>query len=73
MRDSDWSREILLRSDWLGPFVAICTTNGEKSPDNLLCRGPNSTSVVRSFCHNQPFLTKELMLFLLSIYQRASI
>ena len=26
MRDSDWSREILLRSDWLGPFVAICTT-----------------------------------------------
>ena len=27
MRDSDWSREILLRSDWLSPFVAICTTN----------------------------------------------
>ena len=26
MRDSDWSRQILLRSDWLGPFVAICTT-----------------------------------------------
>ena len=27
MRDSDWSRQILLRSDWLPPFVAICTTN----------------------------------------------
>ena len=51
----------------------ISPENGEKSPDNLLCRGPNSTSVVRSFCNNQPFLTKELMLLLLSIYQRASI
>ena len=27
MRDSDWSREILLRSDWLGPSVAIYTTS----------------------------------------------
>ena len=27
MRDSDWSRPNLLRSDWLGPFVAICTTD----------------------------------------------
>ena len=27
MRDSDWSRKILLRSDWLLPSVAICTTN----------------------------------------------
>ena len=26
MRDSDWSREILLRSDWLLPSVAIMTT-----------------------------------------------
>ena len=26
MRDSDWSREILLRSDWSGPSVAIYTT-----------------------------------------------
>ena len=42
--------------------------NGGKSHDNLLSRGPNSTSVVRSFCHNQSFLTKELMLLLLSIY-----
>ena len=29
MRDSDWSREILLRSDWLSPFVAICTTRAK--------------------------------------------
>ena len=27
MRDSDWSRQILLRSDWLGPQVAPYTTN----------------------------------------------
>ena len=27
MRDSDWSREILLRSDWSGPSVAIYTTH----------------------------------------------
>ena len=26
MRDSDWSREILLRSDWLVPRVAPITT-----------------------------------------------
>ena len=26
MRDSDWSRENLLRSDWLGPSVALYTT-----------------------------------------------
>ena len=26
MRDSDWSREILLRSDWSGPSVATMTT-----------------------------------------------
>ena len=26
MRDSDWSRQILLRSDWLGPSVAPITT-----------------------------------------------
>ena len=26
MRDSDWSRENLLRSDWLGPLVATMTT-----------------------------------------------
>ena len=26
MRDSDWSRQILLRSDWLLPIGAIMTT-----------------------------------------------
>ena len=26
MLDSDWSRNFLLRCDWLGPFVALCTT-----------------------------------------------
>ena len=27
MRDSDWSRPIFLRSDWLGLIGAIMTTN----------------------------------------------
>ena len=27
MRDSDWSRQFLLRSDWLGPSVAPITTH----------------------------------------------
>ena len=27
MRDSDWSRQILLRSDWLPTRVALITTN----------------------------------------------
>ena len=27
MRDSDWSRRNLLRSDWLGPKVAMYTTH----------------------------------------------
>ena len=27
MRDSDWSRQILLRSDWLPPSVAPYTTD----------------------------------------------
>ena len=26
MRDSDWSRQIVLRSDWLLPIVALYTT-----------------------------------------------
>ena len=26
MRDADWSRENLLRSDWSGPRVALYTT-----------------------------------------------
>ena len=26
MRDADWSRPNLLRSDWLGPTVAMITT-----------------------------------------------
>ena len=34
MRDSDWSRKILLRSDWLLPSVAICTTAVVHRVDN---------------------------------------
>ena len=30
MRDSDWSRRNLLRSDWSGPRVAIYTTKVSK-------------------------------------------
>ena len=35
MRDSDWSRENLLRSDWLGLIGAIMTTNGLAETLNL--------------------------------------
>ena len=31
MRDSDWSRPNLLRSDWLGPSVAPITTYGKET------------------------------------------
>ena len=35
MRDSDWSRKFLLRSDWLLLIVASMTTDGIKSlPDS---------------------------------------
>ena len=34
MRDSDWSREILLRSDWLSPYVAICTTEDSQPTED---------------------------------------
>ena len=33
MRDSDWSRENLLRSDWLGPLVATMTTVIDQQTD----------------------------------------
>ena len=32
MRDSDWSRKVLLRSDWSGPSVALSTTNDKAIP-----------------------------------------
>ena len=34
MRDADWSRETLLRSDWLGPIVAPITTGVGKELDD---------------------------------------
>ena len=34
MRDSDWSREILLRSDWSGPSVALLTTDKDFARTN---------------------------------------
>ena len=45
MRDADWSRPNLLRSDWLGPQVAICTTDEREIREFCLsalvrCRGP---------------------------------
>ena len=33
MRDSDWSRQILLRSDWLVPRVALITTGVDRNPE----------------------------------------
>ena len=31
MHDSDWSRQNLLRTDWLGPSVATMTTLDEQN------------------------------------------
>ena len=36
MRDSDWSREILLRSDWSGPKGASITTDFKIQTDNKI-------------------------------------
>ena len=36
MRDSDWSRQILLRSDWLVLNGAIMTTSTDQEPSLLL-------------------------------------
>ena len=33
MHDSDWSRQNLLRSDWLGPSVATMTTDDFSASD----------------------------------------
>ena len=35
MRDSDWSRQNLLRSDWLGPSVASMTTNKQMEREHV--------------------------------------
>ena len=37
MRDSDWSRQNLLRSDWLLPRVATYTTDVNAKPGQSLC------------------------------------
>ena len=40
MRDSDWSRQILLRSDWSGPSVAPYTTR-KNSSNEKKCNNKN--------------------------------
>ena len=41
MRESDWSRQILLRSDWSGPRVALYTTSGKTRTNlDLLSHSP---------------------------------
>ena len=44
MHESDWSRQNVLRSDWLGPSVASMTTGG-----GLF----NLTNMVVSFLHKE--------------------
>ena len=36
MRDSDWSRRNVLRSDWLLPNVAMCTTDVKRGVSLLI-------------------------------------
>ena len=45
MRDSDWSRQILLRSDWLGPSVATMTTQVRSALKKLQERHSLSSSI----------------------------
>ena len=49
MRDSDWSRKFLLRSDWSGPSVASITTQIKlflKQPNNLFVfQGPKRIDI----------------------------
>ena len=50
MRDADWSRETLLRSDWLGPIVAPITTEVQNRKPKVLGSFPaqNSTWICLS-------------------------
>ena len=46
MRDSDWSRQFLLRSDWLGLIVASITTaviNGPHSRTHAMDIGTRTS------------------------------
>ena len=46
MRESDWSRQIVLRSDWLPPNVAICTTKAliSSTSSSLACTAATTAS-----------------------------
>ena len=46
MRDSDWSRQNLLRSDWLGPSVASITTCNDST--NLLSLATSANGYLMS-------------------------
>ena len=49
MRDSDWSRRNLLRSDWSGPRVALITTlvNLPFDVRKILCTYPRKRKDIR--------------------------
>ena len=49
MRDSDWSRQFLLRSDWLGLIVASITTYGIFTNSPTLFYFPLLTFLVKLF------------------------
>ena len=52
MRDSDWSRQFLLRSDWLGLIVAIMTTVFKKKTLKSLARSNiDYTNIVVKFTY----------------------
>ena len=55
--DSDWSRAILLRSDWLQPQVAMCTTLiwawGKLTPINFRITAWCDCVVILSFSKHQ--------------------
>ena len=56
MRDSDWSRAKILRSDWLGPIGAIITT--DKYMENL----KQASGEIQAQARRQSFLGQSFAL-----------
>ena len=54
MRDSDWSRQNLLRSDWLGLIGAICTTKSPYFEKHLFAK---QELITRARLRGQDFAT----------------
>ena len=61
MRDSDWSREILLRSDWSGPKGASITTDSleDRGIKNIKGHYPHFELEIEQDATRTPVLIKQ--------------